>query len=118
MNLDTSLPLFDAAASRVAMETAITTVHNNSVEWSNLAYIEICSKKQFYHDTYPNGFTAEHIRTWLTPLVGNPHHHNGWSAFFRRCLRANVIQDTGRWCRASFEGSHSRKLPIYVWGGA
>ncbi len=95
-------------------DAGIAQVLGHSDDWASLCLIEMKEFKNLskYHSDYPNGFTMRHIRTWLTPLIGEPNHPNGWSALAMKLLRAGLIEDTGAIARL---GDHARKQPVYRW---
>lgn len=42
-----------------------------------------------------------------------PRHHNGWGGAMMGCVRAGLLEDTGRVVRSKRKASHARKLTVY-----
>lgn len=62
-------------------------------------------------------FLSEDIRTALTPLIGEPHHHNAWSAMsnvmLRRWRKDRKIRDHGSSVSKRAE-AHARLVRQYM----
>jgi hypothetical protein len=107
--------LFSYATEQAAKrDIALAQVSENSGDWASLCMIEMREFRNnpYYHTNYPNGFTMTHIRTWLTPLIGPPHHPNAFGALAMKLIKAGIIEDTGAISRL---GAKARKQPVYRW---
>jgi len=89
-------------------------VAENAGEWKYTAQAEIDG---WFSET-PEGevFTGEDIRTAIQSVVGEPHHHNAWSAVIggriRKWLAANLIEIEGT-SLAKVEAAHARLMRQY-----
>lgn len=99
---------------KVQRDIALDQVIDNSRDWAALCTIEMqeFQNNPRYHHDYPKGFTMTHIRSWLVPLVGKPHHANAWGSLAMRFIKKGLIVDTGLISRL---GAKARKQPVYRW---
>jgi hypothetical protein len=57
--------------------------------------------------------TGEDIRLLLTPVVGDPHHHNTWGAAILMAIERGYLLDTEKPVPMRTRRSHARKTPLY-----
>lgn len=58
--------------------------------------------------------TGETVRAMVTPLAGEPHHHNAWGGAIRLLVSRGYLVPTGRWIAMRGEKSNARKTPEYI----
>lgn len=57
--------------------------------------------------------TGESIRIACYQAGITPHHHNAWGAAISGCVRAGLLEETGRFPRMTTIASHARRNPEY-----
>lgn len=57
--------------------------------------------------------TGESIRLACHEVGISPRHHNAWGAVISRCVRAGLLEETGRFPRMQSRSSHARRNPEY-----
>jgi hypothetical protein len=96
-------------ASRAARDKGIGLVRDANYDWCSEA-VEIV-RSAFLPGTE---ITGETVRSVVQMSIGGPKNPNGWGAIIRTMAVRCLIKDTGRSTQAKLEGSHARRLPIWV----
>ncbi len=95
-----------AEAATAARDAALERVASGSPDWITNALNLI--------RLMPYGeYTGEDVRLWLTPQIGEPHHHNATGAFIRMAIKRNLLRKTGRYTQMRTKKSHARITPVY-----
>lgn len=58
--------------------------------------------------------TSDNIRALCEEGGVIPAHPNGWGGSIMGCVRAGLLEDTGKVVRSSRKKSHARRLPVYL----
>lgn len=100
--------LFEAAEARTERDDAIGRVSANAGNWMQRARISVRA--------LPSGWegTGEDIRLQLVNGgLEPPHHHNAWGALINWCVKAEVLEWTGRIRNMRTRRSHARSTKVY-----
>lgn len=101
------LPLHRVKQKR---DEALSLVEQHSRQWMANAMAALENLLSEHPDWE---FCGEDIRFLITPIVGDPHHHNAWGAFIKRAISSKVIVDTGKIKHMRAFRSNGRRTAIY-----
>lgn len=96
----------------IRRDKVLEAVHENSKEWSNLAFIQFSAMLPYFISEHPT-FLAEDIHAALVKWVGNPPSANSWGPFIKRLLKTGLIEETGRWIATKGTKANARRAPQY-----
>jgi hypothetical protein len=92
----------DAALKRV--------IKNTPEGWSRRYYA-----KALEQPALREPFSAEDFRLFITPVIGNPHHHNAWGAHWRCLLELGWVVPSCGWKHMEGPKSNARVTMTYRW---
>ena len=95
--------------SREERDKALKQVSENSEEWFPKAVAALPT----IVGMMPPEFSPEELRTAMSGVIGNPHHHNAWGALTNTAVRRKLIVPTGNWGQNRKKESHARVTRLY-----
>jgi hypothetical protein len=98
------MDLFTAAGLR---DQGLAQVEINAGRWFGVAMQAIL-------DDLPPDWTGtgEDLRLRLSPIVGQPHHHNTWGSLVMRALKNGLLVKTGKFTHMATKRSHKRMTQV------
>lgn len=95
--------------AREERDRALKQVSENAEDW----FTKATSALPTIIGMMPPEFSPEELRTAVSSVVGDPHHHNAWGALTNTAVRRKLMVATGQLRQNRKKESHARVVRLY-----